>query len=171
MHTTKTKSAARRRTCATRGVVVLVIASLSFGSYFGTIGADRAVAAVAPGTPSGRASGPQQEQIAAIKGIARDAMKQYDLKSIIMRVTSGGKNVYTEALGESMTGVPATPAMHFRNGAMAFTYMATLLMELVSPSNRWRRRLARTSSASATQIQSVPCAIRTVRRSTMASAS
>lgn len=30
-----------------------------------------------------------------------------------------------------MTGVPATPAMHFRNGAMAFTYMSTMLMELV----------------------------------------
>jgi len=27
--------------------------------------------------------------------------------------------------------VPATPAMHFRNGAMAFTYMSTMLMELV----------------------------------------
>ncbi|MGA8658955.1 MAG: serine hydrolase [Chthoniobacterales bacterium] len=108
--------------------MVLVIVSLAVGAYLDTIGTYRAVAR---GTRSGRASGPQQEQIAAIKGIARDAMKQYDLKSIIVRVTSGGKNVYTDALGESMTGVPATPAMHFRNGAMAFTYMATLLMELV----------------------------------------
>jgi hypothetical protein len=63
------------------------------GSKNDTIGADRGVAAVARSTPSGSASGPQQEQIAAIKGIARDAMKQYDLKSIIVRVTSGGKNV------------------------------------------------------------------------------
>lgn len=46
-------------------------------------------------------------------------------------MTSGGKDVYTGALGYSMTGVPATPAMHFRNGAMAFTYMSTMLMELV----------------------------------------
>lgn len=30
-----------------------------------------------------------------------------------------------------MTGVPATPAMHFRNGAIAFAYVATLLMEYV----------------------------------------
>ena len=33
-----------------------------------------------------------------------------------------------------MTGVPATPDMHFRNGAMAFTYMSTMLMELVDQS-------------------------------------
>jgi len=30
-----------------------------------------------------------------------------------------------------MTGVPATPAMHFRNGAVAFAYVATLPMEYV----------------------------------------
>src|SRR5262249_44737130 len=33
--------------------------------------------------------------------------------------------------GESMTGVPATTAMHFRNGAVAFAYMGTLLMQFV----------------------------------------
>lgn len=30
-----------------------------------------------------------------------------------------------------MNGVPATPDMHFRNGAMAFTYMSTTLLELI----------------------------------------
>ena len=30
-----------------------------------------------------------------------------------------------------MTGVPATTAMHFRNGAVAFSYLGTLLMEFV----------------------------------------
>ncbi len=63
--------------------------------------------------------------------VVRAAMSRYHLKALIVRVTSGGKDVYTAALGESMTGVPATPAMHFRNGAMAFSYMATTLMELV----------------------------------------
>ena len=58
-------------------------------------------------------------------------MQTYHLKSLIVRVTLGGKDFYTEAMGESMTGVPATPDMHFRNGAMAFTYMSTMLLELV----------------------------------------
>jgi hypothetical protein len=39
------------------------------------------------------------------------------------------QTVYTGAFGESMTGVPATPKMHFRNGAVAFSYLATLLLE------------------------------------------
>jgi CubicO group peptidase (beta-lactamase class C family) len=30
-----------------------------------------------------------------------------------------------------MTGVPASPDMHFRNGAFAFTYISTMLLELV----------------------------------------
>jgi len=93
--------------------MVFAILSLAAGSL------------AAQSTPSG---GDQQQQIEAI---ARDAMTKYHLKSIIVQVRSGGMNVYTGALGESMTGVPATPRMHFRNGAMAFTYMATLLLELV----------------------------------------
>jgi CubicO group peptidase (beta-lactamase class C family) len=48
-----------------------------------------------------------------------------------VRVTKGAKVVTTQAFGPSMTGLPATPAMHFRNGAVAFAYVATLLMEYV----------------------------------------
>ena len=53
------------------------------------------------------------------------------LRAAIVQVRSNGNPVYTRAFGESMTGVPATAGMHFRNGALAFTYMATLLLELV----------------------------------------
>ncbi len=70
-------------------------------------------------------------QASAVAEIARTAMARDHLKAIIVRVTSGGRNIYTAALGESMYGVPATAHMHFRNGAMAFTYMATTLLELV----------------------------------------
>ena len=33
-----------------------------------------------------------------------------------------------------MTGVPATTAMHFRNGAVAISYVSTLLLLLVDES-------------------------------------
>jgi len=64
-------------------------------------------------------------------------------------VTKGGTVVTTRAFGPSMTGVPATPAMHFRNGAVAFAYVATLLMEYVDerkvslndPISRWMPKL------------------------------
>ncbi len=58
-------------------------------------------------------------------------MAKYHVKALIVQVRSGGSSVYTQAFGESMSGVPATPEMHFRNGAMAFTYMSTLLLEFV----------------------------------------
>lgn len=58
-------------------------------------------------------------------------MTQAHLKAVLVRVTVAGKEVVTRAVGDSMTGVPATTAMHFRNGAVAISYVATLLLKLV----------------------------------------
>ena len=66
---------------------------------------------------------------AAIESIVRSSMAANHLRAAIVQVRRGGNTIYTGAFGESMTGVPATPDMHFRNGALAFTYMATLLLE------------------------------------------
>lgn len=63
--------------------------------------------------------------------IAQQAKAEMDLKSVILRVTVDGREVITTALGESMTGVPAEPAMHFRNGNVAISYMGTALLRLV----------------------------------------
>jgi CubicO group peptidase (beta-lactamase class C family) len=83
---------------------------------------------LAQGPPSTR---PDGAQAAAILAIVRDAMARYDLKAVIVRVVIDGQGMVTEALGESMTGVPATTDMHFRNGAVAISYMSTLLLQLV----------------------------------------
>jgi CubicO group peptidase (beta-lactamase class C family) len=93
-------------------------------------------AAWAPGYTAPFPQGPAPAQAdraraETIVALARDAMAKYALKAVIVRVTIDGREVVTEALGESMTGVPATTDMHFRNGAVAFTYMATLLLQLV----------------------------------------
>ena len=58
-------------------------------------------------------------------------MKTEHLRAVIVKVTQGDKVVISQAYGESMTGVPATTAMHFRNGAVAFAYLGTLLMQFV----------------------------------------
>ena len=78
----------------------------------------RAVAAASPPT-------------AAIQAIVDAAIKTGHVKGIIVQVRCGGQNLYLQAAGESMTGVPVTANMHYRNGAMAFTYMSTMLLELV----------------------------------------
>ncbi len=62
--------------------------------------------------------------------IVHDAMAGDHLRSVIVRVTEDGTEVVTEAVGDSMTGVPATTGMHFRNGAVAISYVATLLLIL-----------------------------------------
>jgi CubicO group peptidase (beta-lactamase class C family) len=68
---------------------------------------------------------------ATIERVVRSSMERNHLRAAIVQVRSNGKNVYTAAFGDSMTGVPATKNMHFRNGALAFTYMSTLLLEFV----------------------------------------
>src|SRR6266436_6580852 len=74
---------------------------------------------------------PQSEQASGITAIVQKAMKTEHLRAVIVKVTQGDKVVTSQAFGESVTGVPATTAMHFPNGAVAFAYLGTLLMEFV----------------------------------------
>jgi CubicO group peptidase (beta-lactamase class C family) len=87
-------------------------------------------AALAKTSPATTASWPAP-QASAIAAIVRKAMKTYHLRAVIVRVTKGNKVVTTRAFGPSLTGQPATTAMHFRNGSVAFNYVCTLLMEYV----------------------------------------
>lgn len=66
-----------------------------------------------------------------ITAIACRTMKKLDLRSAIIQVSMDGKLLYSAALGESAAGEPATTDMHFRNGAIAMTYMATVALQLV----------------------------------------
>ncbi len=63
--------------------------------------------------------------------IVQDTMAEKHLRAVIVRVTVDGEEIVTQAVGESMTGVPATTDMHFRNGAVAISYVSTLLLQLV----------------------------------------
>ena len=66
-----------------------------------------------------------------IAAILDDAMASYHLKAAIARVVIDDRELATVARGESMNGVPATPEMHFRNGAVAISYISTALLILV----------------------------------------
>jgi len=79
-------------------------------------------------TTSGSEEGANAQEVRAA---AEKAMKDNHLKAVLVRVTQDGEEVATVALGESMTGVPATEEMHFRNGAVAFSYLGTVLLQLV----------------------------------------
>ena len=58
-------------------------------------------------------------------------MAEMDLRAVLLRVTLDGDEVVHTAIGESLTGFPATPDMHLRNGAVAITYVAVVLLRLV----------------------------------------
>ena len=102
------------------------VAGLALGASLATsvvAGASSATAVASATTPG--------DQAAHIAAIVQKAIKADHLNAAIFRVTVDGKPIVTGAFGKSMTGVPATMAMHFRNGSVAFSYLTTLLMKYV----------------------------------------
>ena len=89
-----------------------------------------AISLNARATPTPAATS-RSEQASAIATILQKAMKTEHLRAVIVKVTQGDKVITSQAFGESMTGVPATTPMHFPNGAVAFAYVSTLLMQFV----------------------------------------
>ena len=85
----------------------------------------------APSDTTGTVGPADPAQAAAVDKVVQEAMKARHLRAAIVRVTVDGKEIITKAYGESMTGVPATVDMHFRNGAVAISYVSTLLLMLV----------------------------------------
>jgi CubicO group peptidase (beta-lactamase class C family) len=94
------------------------------------------IACLAAAGPTATAAPPPEAATAAsvraqIDRAVRQAIAKDDLRAVILQVTVGGRTLMTNAYGESMAGVPATTDMHFRNGAVAISYMSTLLLRLV----------------------------------------
>lgn len=114
--------AAKMRALAGAGLALVVVAGCAAGE-------SSEVASDSARTDSSASTDPAV--VARIEQAAAQSMDTYHLKSLIVRVTADGQEVYTGAMGESMTGVPATPDMHFRNGAMAFTYIGQIFAKLV----------------------------------------
>ncbi|MFJ8160691.1 serine hydrolase domain-containing protein [Streptomyces sp. NPDC096136] len=103
-----------------------------------------------PGCPAGQVSRGGVCLPGDAAGFARrqvDAsLAKYRLTASMAEVWSGGERVASVAAGESMTGIPATPDMRFRNGAVAIPYLTTALLKLVDEGrvslddsvSRWR---------------------------------
>jgi CubicO group peptidase (beta-lactamase class C family) len=118
----RTRASAATSRAASRGVRVWAALVLS-----------ASVASLASCTATESGPAPTATEIADVAAtrIVQDAMAEHHLRSVIVEVTKDGRSVVRQAFGESVTGEPATPDMHFRNGAVAFAYVGTLLMEYV----------------------------------------
>jgi CubicO group peptidase (beta-lactamase class C family) len=107
------------------------IMALSLGMLAGCTSESGPPAQSPPASQPGTGASADPAQAAAIDKVVQDAMAARHLRAVIVRVTVDGKEIITRAYGESMTGVPATIDMHFRNGAVAISYVSTLLLILV----------------------------------------
>ena len=81
-----------------------------------------------PGIAKGVSASAEPGQI---EQIVRDAMETQNVRAAIVKVTRGDQVIIRKAYGPSMTEVPATPEMRFRNGAVAFAYVGNLLLQFV----------------------------------------
>lgn len=69
-------------------------------------------------------------QIDQIRRSVRRIMDENDLRSVMLRLSVGGRPVYIQSWGESGDGERVNTRMRFRNGAMAIPIMATVLLRL-----------------------------------------
>lgn len=110
----------------TRRQVVATTAAVAGAS--GLSGGIVASARLGQATPG---ASPVADRPEAIIAIAAEAMEEMGLRAVLFHVIADGETVVSHALGEAMAGVPATTDDHFRNGAVAISYMSTVLLILV----------------------------------------
>lgn len=112
--------------------------ALALPTLFACVSASVLAAEAAPTAPTcadGQISAAGQcvsieEAAKRIDSIVREARVKYDLKSVLAGFAIDAQPRSISAWGKSMTGVPATPDMHFRNGAVAIAYLGTVLLQL-----------------------------------------
>lgn len=79
-----------------------------------------------PATPVATPAG---DPATAVRDIVDAALDELALRGVLVHVAAGSETA-AYAAGESLTGVPATPDMRVRNGAVAITYIAVVLLRL-----------------------------------------
>ncbi|WP_042432366.1 serine hydrolase domain-containing protein [Streptacidiphilus anmyonensis] len=111
----------------------------------GTAASADAVGSARRGSDCVASPAPARGQARVIQDTVEKARRDLKLRAVVARVTENGRELWTGALGTSMTGVPARPDMRFRAGSVAITYMGTILLQLADekrislddPLSRW----------------------------------
>ena len=130
----------RRPTAARLAVAALVVLALVAGACSGDDEASApegtgGAGTVAPGGAEATAAGCADDVVegpdtATVEQIVADAADEDGLRSVAYAVSRDGELVAAGAIGESLPDVPATEAMHYRVGNVAFAYLGTLLLLL-----------------------------------------
>jgi CubicO group peptidase (beta-lactamase class C family) len=115
----------------TRRIVVVACAVGLLASCSSSSSGSSGSTASSASSGSGASTSVDPALAASIDKVVLDNISRRHLRAAIVRVSIDGKEVITKAYGDSMTGVPATADMHFRNGAIAISYVSTILLQLV----------------------------------------
>src|SRR3954468_10761234 len=134
-----TRSVRGSRMARTRNLLLTACALGLVAACTSTATGSSTTATSAPGAATGSTGTATRGTVAstnpalsdAVNKVVEENIQKRHLRSVIVKVTIDGKEIITKAYGESMTGVPATTDMHFRNGAVAISYVSTLLLMLV----------------------------------------
>jgi D-alanyl-D-alanine carboxypeptidase len=121
-----------------RNAIVVAGVAIALGLTSCTQSADDpADSSATAATSSSDCENPQGQETATTDAgkkaveIARASMESNGLSSVLIRVGNGDDVIASAAMGDSMTNVPANLDMHFHNGAIAYTYLSTVLLQLV----------------------------------------
>lgn len=103
-----------RRLVLKHAPVVFMLALVAFGA-----------------TPSEAGPGRRPIDPAALHHELVRLKEEHGVTSLLFGLWVGDRAILVDALGTSMTGVPATPEMHFRIGAVSVASLTTVLLQLV----------------------------------------
>jgi CubicO group peptidase (beta-lactamase class C family) len=104
---------------------------LGLALVLGLVVASSATSVASANAGSSAGSGSGSAQADAIRKLVRETMTEQHMTAAIVSVNVDGKDVLTEAFGDTLPDIPATTDMYFRNGAVAFAYLGNLLLQFV----------------------------------------
>src|SRR5918997_1708422 len=113
----------RHRKLRFRSALMVSFAATACSGSDSTTSEETTASQATPGEATTAEGYAAEGSAAEMEAAVESAMEENDLKAVLVRVTQNGEEVATVVRGESMTGVPATEEMHFRNGAVSISYL------------------------------------------------
>ena len=120
----------RRLTLFTATIAATAVALVLSACTFGEPTSEPVAGTSASPPPQGAGASTDAATQAILDEAAAAQVEQLALGSLLAEIRVDGEVVAQTALGEAMGGSPLTPDGRFRNGAVAITYVSTVLLRL-----------------------------------------
>jgi D-alanyl-D-alanine carboxypeptidase len=115
----------------TRITIVATAIALSLALVTAACGDDPSDVPFGAATAASSAVGGTGTSNSSYEAALDASVTKFPVRAVLIGIAEADAAPWFAARGESMTGVPATPEMHFRNGAVAISYLGMLLLRMV----------------------------------------